>query len=54
MAAIDLFAKFADQGVSFTDCVSFALMRKNRIRKAFTFDQHFLFAGFEPIKFPMT
>lgn len=40
------FAKFADQRVSFTDCVSFALMRRHRIAKAFAFDQHFEYAGF--------
>jgi predicted nucleic acid-binding protein len=45
--AVDLFAKFADQRVSFTDCVSFVLMRRNRLDKAFTFDRHFGDAGFE-------
>ncbi|HSB63105.1 MAG TPA: PIN domain-containing protein [Thermoanaerobaculia bacterium] len=46
-AAVDLFRKFADQKVSFTDCVSFALMRRHRLKKAFTFDRHFAGAGFE-------
>jgi predicted nucleic acid-binding protein len=46
-AAVDLFRKFADQKVSFTDCVSFALMRRHRLKKAFTFDRHFAQAGFE-------
>ena len=46
-AAIDLFRKFADQRVTFTDCVSFALMRRHRLKKAFTFDRHFAGAGFE-------
>lgn len=46
-AALDLFRKFADQKVSFTDCVSFALMRRHRLKKAFTFDRHFAGAGFE-------
>jgi predicted nucleic acid-binding protein len=45
--AVDLFAKFADQKVSFTDCVSFALMRRHRLGRAFTFDRHFADAGFE-------
>ena len=45
-AALRLFRKFADRSVSFTDCVSFALMRKFGIDTAFTFDRHFLRAGF--------
>jgi len=45
--AILLLAKFADQRVSFTDCVSFALMKRHRLRRAFTFDQHFAAAGFQ-------
>ena len=47
LAAIKLFSKLADQRVSFTDCVSFALMRRHRLRQAFTFDRHFAAAGFE-------
>ena|SRR5258706_7573045 len=46
IAALRLLRKFADQKVSFTDCVSFALMRKFGIETAFTFDRHFLQAGF--------
>lgn len=45
--AIELFRKFADQQVSFTDCVSFALMRRNGIGRVFGFDRHFRHAGFE-------
>lgn len=45
--AVDLFAKFADQQVSFTDCISFALMRRHRLDRAFTFDRHFAAAGFQ-------
>lgn len=44
--AVDLMEKFADQGVSFTDCVSFVLMRKAGLNQAFTFDSHFTQAGF--------
>ncbi|NNN07222.1 MAG: PIN domain-containing protein [Elusimicrobia bacterium] len=44
--ALDLFEKFADQRVSFTDCVSFALMRERRVKRAFAFDEHFARAGF--------
>jgi len=46
-AALDLFEKYADQSVSFTDCVSMALMTSHNIRTAFTFDRHFQLAGFE-------
>jgi len=45
--ALVLFEKFADQGVSFTDCASFALMRHHRIKRAFSFDRHFTLAGFD-------
>lgn len=44
--ALGFFRKFADQRVSFTDCLSFILMRKQRIARAFTFDRHFAIAGF--------
>lgn len=47
--AVQWFRKYADQRVSFTDCVSFVLMKRRRIRTAFTFDKHFLHAGFEVI-----
>lgn len=46
-AALDWFEKYADQRVSFTDCVSFVLLHGNRIRRVFGFDQHFSMAGFE-------
>jgi hypothetical protein len=45
-AALDEFERFADQRVSFADCVSFVLMRRHRVKKAFTFDRHFTLAGF--------
>lgn len=45
--ALAFFEKFADQKASFTDCVSFALMRRHRIGRAFSFDRHFEVAGFE-------
>ena len=45
--AVALFEKYADQAVSFTDCVSFVLMRKQRLKRAFAFDRHFRLAGFQ-------
>ncbi len=44
--AVDLFEKYADQGVSFTDCVSFSLMHQQKIVEVFSFDRHFEIAGF--------
>ena len=45
--ALSLLEKYADQAVSYTDCISFVLMRRTKIRRAFTFDAHFERAGFE-------
>jgi len=45
--ALEFFEKYADQKVSFTDCLSFALMKKEKLRQAFTYDQHFEYAGFQ-------
>jgi uncharacterized protein len=47
--ALDFFLKYADQEVSFTDCLSFVVMRKLGLRQVFTFDRHFEYAGFEII-----
>jgi hypothetical protein len=47
--ALKLFEKYADQRTSFTDCISFVLMRRNRITRVFTFDAHFSLPGFTPI-----
>lgn len=48
-AAVITLEEFADQKVSFCDCVSFVLMRKHGIQEAFTFDSHFTLAGFTAI-----
>ena len=44
--ALEEFEKYADQSASFTDCVSFVLMRKRNIHQVFTYDRHFVVAGF--------
>ncbi len=44
-----LFKKYRDQRFSFTDCTSFAVMRKYGIREAFTFDGDFTKIGFEVV-----
>ena len=45
LAALAVFEKFADQEVSFTHCISFVLMQRLRITRAFSFDRHFAHAG---------
>jgi len=42
-----LFAKYRDQGFSFTDCFSFVVMQELKIRKALTKDHHFDIMGCE-------
>jgi len=48
-AAADLFTRHHDKEWSFTDCVSFALMRELDIQDTFTTDHHFRQAGFNPL-----
>ena len=47
LLAMGLMEKIGDPDISFTDYLSFAIMRKRHIRQAFTFDRHFAKAGFE-------
>ncbi len=47
---IELFEKYSDKSLSFTDCTSFALMEKKKIVHSFTFDGDFEKAGF--VKYP--
>jgi predicted nucleic acid-binding protein len=42
-----LFMKYHDQDFSFTDCTSFAIMRRLSLETAITTDHHFHQAGFE-------
>ena len=44
--AFRLLRQHTDQGFSFVDATSFAVMRTERIRHAFAFDHHFSTAGF--------
>jgi uncharacterized protein len=45
--ALQLMEKIGNPEIGYTDYLSFALMRKRQIRRAFTFDAHFTAAGFE-------
>ena len=47
--ALDLFLGQDEKSWSFTDCTTFVLMRELGISKAFTFDDDFRQAGFEPL-----
>jgi hypothetical protein len=42
-------AKHIDQGWSFTDCVSFQIMKARKLRAALTKDEHFEKAGFKAL-----
>jgi len=48
-ATYDFFIKHADQAWSFTDCLSFVVMKSRKINAALTKDAHFRQAGFEPL-----
>ena len=48
-AAAELFRRHDDKERSFTDCVSFMLMRELKIQDSFTTDHHFRQAGFHPL-----
>ena len=41
------FTHYADKRFSLTDCVSFVVMKRRRIRKTLAFDKHFTQVGFE-------
>ena len=50
--ALKYFERHANERVSFTDCISFALMKRRGIEQAFTFDADFTSAGFQVIPGP--
>ncbi len=49
LQALKWFTKYADQKVSFTDCLLFTMMSNAKIQKVFTFDKYFDLAGFERV-----
>jgi predicted nucleic acid-binding protein len=48
-AAWDLFAEYPDWDFDLVDAISFALMRREEIEAALTFDHHFAHMGFEAL-----
>jgi len=44
--ASEIFRRFFNQKLSFTDCTSFAICKKLNIKKIFGFDKHFNILGF--------
>ncbi len=46
LLALEYMLKYADQKISFTDCISFVLMKKKKIKRVFTCDRHFELPGF--------
>jgi len=44
--AWQVFRKYSDQKLSFTDCTSFVLMKNHGINETFAFDSHFEMFGF--------
>jgi predicted nucleic acid-binding protein len=46
-AGWDWFERYADKKFSFTDCTSFAVMKRLKVKTALSFDKHFTQAGFD-------
>ena len=45
-----MLSMYSDQGFSYTDAVSFVIMKRRKIKKSFSFDRHFVTAGFTNIQ----
>lgn len=44
--ADDILKIYHDQDFSYTDAISFAVIKQSEIAQAFSFDKHFVTAGF--------
>jgi hypothetical protein len=49
LAAWQVFATFSDKRWSFTDCVSYAVMKRLQIAEAIALDEHFKQFGFATV-----
>ncbi|MBI3828569.1 MAG: PIN domain-containing protein [Planctomycetes bacterium] len=47
--AIGMLEKYADQKIGLTDCLSFVLMKREKVNRVFTLDRHFRSAGFTTV-----
>lgn len=52
--ALDIFAHYADQDFSFTDCTSFVLCQRASVDEVFAFDHHFRLFGLVTQPVPST
>ena len=50
LAALELMLKYSDKKVGFTDAISFLIMKEFNVKSVFTFDDHFVMAGFQLVK----
>ena len=48
-AGIDLHARRPDKAWSLTDCISFRVMKRRRVRAVLAYDIHFVQAGFDAL-----
>ena len=44
--AQEILSNFIDQDFSYTDAVSFVMMKRQKIKRALSFDKNFVIAGF--------
>jgi uncharacterized protein len=47
--ALSLYKKHQDKSWGLVDCISFVVMRQNKVNQALTFDKHFIQAGFQAL-----
>jgi len=47
--AIEYFKRYDDKKIDLTDCLSFAMMERLKIKTVFTFDSDFRVHGFETV-----